>query len=288
MLAPATAAAAACAASAGGVASLEPSSQAPKQPAVLPRRHNDDSDDEVFDFVASEAVASSRASPSYTDRGPLMICSGDSSPSLAAQIGEQGAWCLACAPGLRPGWSLAFHEPVAACLRAGLAASNLGVDVADVQSGKFADGETSVRAYQGVRGRDVFIVQSTSRPVNESIITLVLLITAIRRAEANKITAVIPYYGYSRAVGAPPVSLDSQTAQLMAASRLATMAPGALIDAGDSALLEADLSVYGSGGSTEARPISAADTARILEEAGVDGVIAVDLQAPGRGQIEVS
>ena len=68
------------------VASLEPATPASGTPAVLPRMHNDDAF-EVYDFVASETSGSSRESAAYADRGPLMICSGDSNPSLAAQIG---------------------------------------------------------------------------------------------------------------------------------------------------------------------------------------------------------
>lgn len=156
----------------------------------------------------------------------------------------------------------------------------------DIKS--FADGETSVRSFQVMRGRDVFVVQSTSRPVNEAIIGLILTITAIRRAGANKITAVIPYYGYSRAVGGAPTSLDSQTAQLVVASNQAHLAPGLLLDEEEDAMEDAPLSVFGSQGTVAARPISAADVATLLEEAGVDMVITVDLQPPGRGQIEVS
>lgn len=139
-----------------------------------------------------------------------------------------------------------------------------------------------------MRGRDVFVVQSTSRPVNEAIIGLILTITAIRRAGANKITAVIPYYGYSRAVGGAPTSLDSQTAQLVVASNQAHLAPGMILDEEEDAIEDAPLSVFGSQGTVAARPISAADVATLLEEAGVDMVITVDLQPPGRGQIEVS
>lgn len=155
----------------------------------------------------------------------------------------------------------------------------------DIKS--FADGETSVRSFQVMRGRDVFVVQSTSRPVNEAIIGLILTITAIRRAGANKITAVIPYYGYSRAVGGAPTSMDSQTAQLVVASNQAHLAPGMILHEEEDAMKDAPLSVFGSQGTVAARPISAADVARLLEEAGVDMVITVDLQPPGRGQIEV-
>jgi ribose-phosphate pyrophosphokinase len=64
--------------------------------------------------------------------------------------------------------------------------------------GKFSDGETRVEIESNVRGRDVFIIQPTSSPVNENIMELLIIIDALRRASAQRITAVIPYYGYSR------------------------------------------------------------------------------------------
>jgi len=63
----------------------------------------------------------------------------------------------------------------------------------------FSDGETYVRVDESVRGCNVFIVQSTSEPVNDSIMELLIMIDACRRASADQVTAVIPYYGYSRA-----------------------------------------------------------------------------------------
>ncbi|KAA0156378.1 hypothetical protein FNF27_00925 [Cafeteria roenbergensis] len=206
---------------------------------------------DVYDFVASETVSSSRTEAAYIERGPLVICSGGTNADFTASV-----------------------------------ASHLGIPVADVDIKSFADGETSVRSFQVMRGRDVFVVQSTSRPVNEAIIGLILTITAIRRAGANKITAVIPYYGYSRAVGGAPTSMDSQTAQLVVASNQAHLAPGMILHEEEDAMKDAPLSVFGSQGTVAARPISAADVARLLEEAGVDMVITVDLQPPGRGQIE--
>ena len=62
----------------------------------------------------------------------------------------------------------------------------------------FADGETSVEFEENVRGEDVFIVQSTSTPVNDSLMELLIMIDAARRSSANRITAVIPYFGYAR------------------------------------------------------------------------------------------
>jgi len=62
----------------------------------------------------------------------------------------------------------------------------------------FADGECSVSVYEPVRGKDVFIVQSTCNPVNDNLMELLIMIDAMRRASAGRITAVIPYYGYAR------------------------------------------------------------------------------------------
>ena len=63
---------------------------------------------------------------------------------------------------------------------------------------RFRDGEVMVEIEDSVRGRDVFIVNSTCRPANENIMELVIMIDAIRRASAARITAVIPYFGYAR------------------------------------------------------------------------------------------
>ena len=62
----------------------------------------------------------------------------------------------------------------------------------------FADGESNVEFLENVRGEDVFIIQSTSTPVNDSLMELMVMIDAARRSSASRITAVIPYYGYAR------------------------------------------------------------------------------------------
>jgi ribose-phosphate pyrophosphokinase len=76
-------------------------------------------------------------------------------------------------------------------------ASKLGVQLADVTVRRFADGEIFVRINQNARGRDVFIVQPTPPPA-DSIMELLLLIDAAKRASAARVTAVVPYYGYAR------------------------------------------------------------------------------------------
>ena len=63
---------------------------------------------------------------------------------------------------------------------------------------QFADGECSVSVFEPVRGKDVFIVQSTCKPVNDNLMELLIMIDAMRRASAGRITAVIPYFGYAR------------------------------------------------------------------------------------------
>ncbi|WP_343188327.1 ribose-phosphate pyrophosphokinase [Buchnera aphidicola (Ceratoglyphina bambusae)] len=63
---------------------------------------------------------------------------------------------------------------------------------------KFSDGEISVNINENVRGHDVFIIQSTCYPVNDNIMELIIIIDALKRASAKRITAVIPYFGYAR------------------------------------------------------------------------------------------
>ena len=77
-------------------------------------------------------------------------------------------------------------------------AAKLGVKLGDAQVLKFSDGEIGVNINETVRGQDVFIVQSTSYPVNEHLMELLIMIDACKRASAGRITAVMPYYGYAR------------------------------------------------------------------------------------------
>jgi len=74
----------------------------------------------------------------------------------------------------------------------------LGVPLGDAQVSTFSDGETRVEIDENVRGMDVFIIQSTCSPVNVNIMELLIMIDALKRASADRITAVIPYYGYAR------------------------------------------------------------------------------------------
>ncbi len=75
---------------------------------------------------------------------------------------------------------------------------SLKTPLGDAEVDRFNDGEIRMRIKEDVRGRDVFIVQPTCYPVNENLMELLILIDAIRRSSARRITAVVPYYGYSR------------------------------------------------------------------------------------------
>lgn len=74
----------------------------------------------------------------------------------------------------------------------------LGVDLGQSDVKTFADGEASVSLNETVRAADVFLVQSTCKPVNDNLMELLVMIDACRRASAGRITAVIPYFGYAR------------------------------------------------------------------------------------------
>lgn len=74
----------------------------------------------------------------------------------------------------------------------------LGVPVGNSQVGTFSNGEISVNINESVRGMDVFLVQSTSAPVNNNLMELLIMIDALKRASAGRITAVIPFYAYAR------------------------------------------------------------------------------------------
>lgn len=74
----------------------------------------------------------------------------------------------------------------------------VGVPVGDATVRAFADGETCVRINEDIRGRDVFIIQSTCPPANHHLMELLILADAIRRASAARITAVMPFFGYAR------------------------------------------------------------------------------------------
>ena len=96
-------------------------------------------------------------------RGPLSLISGRSNPELAKAIAEKSE------------------------------ASMVNCNLFD-----FSDGEIGVEILDNVRGHDVFVVQSTCTPVNNNLIELLVIMDALRRASANRVTAVLPYFGYAR------------------------------------------------------------------------------------------
>ena len=97
------------------------------------------------------------------DDNQLMIFSGNANPELAARIAEL-----------------------------------LGTRLGKISVETFSDGEICAEIMENVRGRDIFIIQSTCSPCNDHIMELMVMIDAMRRASANRVTAVVPYYGYSR------------------------------------------------------------------------------------------
>ena len=77
-------------------------------------------------------------------------------------------------------------------------ATQLGSELGKAKVGRFSDGECDVEIQQNVRARDVFVVQSTGAPTNENVMELLIMVDALKRASARRITAVIPYFGYAR------------------------------------------------------------------------------------------
>ena len=77
-------------------------------------------------------------------------------------------------------------------------AAQLGLPLSKCEVGTFSDGEITVSIGETVRGRDVFIIQSTCTPVNNTLMELLIMVDAMKRASAGRITAVIPYFGYAR------------------------------------------------------------------------------------------
>ena len=74
----------------------------------------------------------------------------------------------------------------------------LGIEPGKITTKTFSDGETQIEIHENIRNRDVFILQSTCTPVNNNLMELLIILDALRRSSAKRITAVIPYYGYGR------------------------------------------------------------------------------------------
>jgi phosphoribosylpyrophosphate synthetase len=203
------------------------------------------------------------ASKALHQMSNMLIFSGSSNPSLAEEIAYE------------------LHKPLG-----------------KISLGRYADGETTVQVLENVRGKDVFIVQSTCQPVHENLMELLLMISTMRRASARTITAVIPYYGYKRDVGTAPsfvtmirsdAPTDSMDIETVAAGRAefgTNETAGALPASGSLGRAITGLQPRLLPAQDFSFPVSAADVAKMLEAMGVDRIIAVELQPPGNGQIE--
>lgn len=92
----------------------------------------------------------------------------------------------------------------------------LGLPMGKAQVGAFSDGEINVEIMENVRGRHVFVIQPTCSPANDNLMELLVMIDAIRRSSARKITAVVPYFGYARQDRRPRTARVAITAKLVA------------------------------------------------------------------------
>ena len=92
----------------------------------------------------------------------------------------------------------------------------LNIPIGHAVVGKFSDGEVMVEILENVRGRDVFVLQSTCMPTNDNLMELLIMIDALRRASAGRITAAMPYYGYARQDRRPASARVAISAKLVA------------------------------------------------------------------------
>ncbi len=93
---------------------------------------------------------------------------------------------------------------------------HLGIPLGKVHVGRFSDGETLVEIMENVRGRDVFILQPTCAPSNDNLMELLVMMDAVKRASARRVTAVMPYYGYARQDRRPRTARVAITAKVVA------------------------------------------------------------------------
>lgn len=143
-------------------------------------------------------------------------------------------------------------------------ASSLGKSLAKCTIGRFNDGEVNVKIDESVRGKDVYVIQPTCPPVNENLMELLLVVSALRRASAKRVTVVVPYFGYMRSGfdGGKGSTLVTRKSQVISDS-------------------------YRSFSNTKIIPMfPASDVARMLEVSGINRVVVVDLQMPGLGVAE--
>ncbi|MGH8274524.1 MAG: ribose-phosphate diphosphokinase, partial [Gammaproteobacteria bacterium] len=113
--------------------------------------------------------------------GDMMVFAGNATPKLAAEI-----------------------------------AGHLDLPLGKANVGRFSDGEVMVEILENVRGRDVFVVQSTAPPTNDSLMELLVIADAMRRSSAGRVTAVMPYFGYARQDRRPRSLRVAITAKLVA------------------------------------------------------------------------
>ena len=95
-------------------------------------------------------------------------------------------------------------------------AHHLGMPLGKAQVGRFSDGETLVEIMDNVRGHDVFIIQPTCAPSNDNLMELLVMLDAVKRSSARRLTAVIPYYGYARQDRRPRTARVAITAKVVA------------------------------------------------------------------------
>lgn len=95
-------------------------------------------------------------------------------------------------------------------------ARHLHTPVGRAQVGRFSDGECNIELMENIRGRDVFLIQSTCPPANDHLMELLIMADACRRASAARITAVVPYFGYARQDRRPRATRSAITAKLVA------------------------------------------------------------------------
>lgn len=122
--------------------------------------------------------------------------------------------------------------------------SLIGKSLSDTSIKRFSDSEVSIQVNDSIRGKNVFIIQPCAAPVNDSIMELLLTISTAKRAGANRVTAVVPYFGYKHHRRSMSTSTRHQSKFLSS---------------------------------------GAMDVAKMLQEMGVDHVVAVDVQRPGQG-----
>jgi ribose-phosphate pyrophosphokinase len=95
-------------------------------------------------------------------------------------------------------------------------AENLGIALGNANVGRFSDGEIMVELLENVRGKDVFVLQSTCAPTNDTLMEVMVMVDALKRASAGRITAALPYMGYSRQDRRPRSARVAITAKVVA------------------------------------------------------------------------